>query len=87
MAKGSRKKGREETRLARAWALMEEGCFQQAEALLQGDLSPEARFALGYALAFQGRHEEALALYRALYRESGSHRALHQVGNGPPQGG
>ncbi|MGC8968096.1 MAG: tetratricopeptide repeat protein [Thermus sp.] len=79
-AKGARKKRSGETRLARAWALMEEDRFQEAEALLRRDPSPEARFALGYALAFQGRHEEALALYRALYRESGSHRALHQVG-------
>ncbi len=79
-SKGARKKRSGETRLARAWALMEEDRFQQAEALLRRDPSPEARFALGYALAFQGRHEEALALYRALYRESGSHRALHQVG-------
>lgn len=59
---------------------MEEGRFKEVEALLQGEPSPEARFALGYALAFQGRHAEALALYRGLYEETGSHRAVHQVG-------
>ena len=71
---------RPEDPVARAWALMEEGRFKEVEALLQGEPSPEARFALGYALAFQGRHAEALALYRGLYEETGSHRAVHQVG-------
>jgi tetratricopeptide (TPR) repeat protein len=66
--------------LAEAWRLVGAGRYGEAEALLAQDPSPEARFVLGYALVFQGRYEEALSLYRALYRESGSHRALHQVG-------
>ncbi len=66
--------------LAEAWRLIEAGRYREAEALLAQDPSPEARFLLGYALVFQGRYEEALSLYRALYRESGSHWALHQVG-------
>jgi tetratricopeptide (TPR) repeat protein len=66
--------------LAEAWRLIEAGRYGEAEALLAQDPSPEARFVLGYALALQGRYEEALALYRALYRELGSHRALHHVG-------
>ncbi|MCH1927107.1 hypothetical protein L6232_19985 [Shewanella sp. C31] len=52
--------------LVRAWALIEAGRFQEAEALLREDPSPKARFALGYALAFQGRYAEALDLYRGL---------------------
>ncbi|WP_117237721.1 tetratricopeptide repeat protein [Thermus sediminis] len=66
--------------LAEAWELIEEGRYGEAEALLAQDPSPEARFALGYALFFAGRHGEALALYRDLYQKTGSHRALHQVG-------
>ncbi len=59
---------------------MEAGRYGEAKRLLRGDASSEARFALGYALAFQGRYGEAEALYRALFRETKSHRALHQVG-------
>lgn len=67
-------------RLRAAWNLMEAGRYGEAKRLLRGDASSEARFALGYALAFQGRYGEAEALYRALFRETKSHRALHQVG-------
>ncbi|AFV77034.1 tetratricopeptide repeat protein [Thermus oshimai] len=66
--------------LQEAWGLIEAGRYEEAEACLRQDPTPEARFVLGYALAFGGRLEEALALYQVLYRETGSHKALHQAG-------
>ncbi len=66
--------------LQEAWRLIEGGRYGEAEARLRQDPTPEARFVLGYALAFGGRLEEALALYQGLYQETGSHKALHQAG-------
>ncbi len=82
--------------MSRAWAAFGREDWVQAEALYQGILSDpaltsseqqEARFGLGYVLAYTWRFDEAKEIFISLRQEAATrgdlafeHVALHQVG-------
>ncbi len=62
--------------LKTAWA----GPLPRGRSPAKGEGHPRSTDDPRLRLGFQGRYKEALALYRALFRETQNPRALHQVG-------